>query len=223
MRNVSGLNVSGLTVTRGNHVVIDDMSFSVPRGSITAVLGPSGSGKTTLLRAIAGLLRVQAGTVNVNDRDVTQLPAHLRGIGLMFQDGQLFPTMNVADNIAFGLRMQKKSKAERNARVQQLLSLIHLPDYAKRDVTTLSGGESRRVALARAIAPSPPVLLLDEPLTGLEEDFRYALAQELSDILRATEITVVLVTHDRREAEIMADAILHLLPRGDGDNGAVLQ
>ncbi len=223
MRNVSGLNVSGLTVTRGNRVVVDDMSFSVPRGSITAVLGPSGSGKTTLLRAIAGLLRVQAGTINVNDCDVTQLPAHLRGIGLMFQEGHLFPTMNVADNIAFGLRMQNKRKAERNARVQELLSLIHLPDYAKRDVTTLSGGESRRVALARAIAPSPPVLLLDEPLTGLEEDFRYALAQELSDILRATEITVVLVTHDRREAEIMADAILHLLPRGDGDNGAVFQ
>ena len=223
MRNVSGLNVSGLTVTRGNHVVVDDMSFSVPRGSIIAVLGPSGSGKTTLLRAIAGLLRVQAGTINVNDCDVTQLPAHLRGIGLMFQEGHLFPTMNVADNIAFGLRMQNKRKAERNARVQELLSLIHLPDYAKRDVTTLSGGESRRVVLARAIAPSPPVLLLDEPLTGLEEDFRYALAQELSDILRATEITVVLVTHDRREAEIMADAILHLLPRRDGDNGAVLQ
>jgi ABC-type Fe3+/spermidine/putrescine transport system ATPase subunit len=223
VRNVSGLNVSGLTVTRGNRVVVDDMSFSVPRGSITAVLGPSGSGKTTLLRAIAGLLRVQAGTINVNDCDVTQLPAHLRGIGLMFQEGHLFPTMNVADNIAFGLRMQNKRKAERNARVQELLSLIHLPDYAKRDVTTLSGGESRRVALARAIAPSPPVLLLDEPLTGLEEDFRYALAQELSDILRATEITVVLVTHDRREAEIMADAILHLLPRGDGDNGAVFQ
>jgi thiamine transport system ATP-binding protein len=188
---------------------------NVSSGSSVAILGPSGSGKTTLLRAIAGLIRIDSGSIIVDDRDVTHVPTHQRGVGLMFQDGQLFPTMNVGDNISFGLRMQKTNKIERRRRVRELLTLVHLPDYSDRDITTLSGGESRRVALARAIAPTPPVLLLDEPLTGLEEDLRYDLAREISDILRATGITVVTVTHDRREAEIMADSIIELSARGN--------
>lgn len=206
------LSVTGLTVSRNGRVILDDLSLQVPTGSITAVLGPSGSGKTTLLRAIAGLIRVDTGLITVNDHNITSLPTHRRGVGLMFQDGQLFPTMNVGDNISFGLRMQKKSKTQQRVRVDELLSLVRLPGYANRTIDTLSGGESRRVALARAIAPSPPVLLLDEPLTGLEEDFRYELAQEITEILRRTEITVVVVTHDRHEAEIMADAVMELSP-----------
>lgn len=206
------LSVSGLTVSRNERVILDNLSLQVPTGSITAVLGPSGSGKTTLLRAITGLVRIDAGEVTVDARNITSLPTHRRGIGLMFQDGQLFPTMNVGDNIAFGLRMQKKDKAEQRARVDELLTLVRLQNYADRSIVTLSGGESRRVALARAIAPSPPVLLLDEPLTGLEEDLRYELAREISEILRRTDITVVIVTHDRREAEIMADAVIKLSP-----------
>lgn len=217
------LSVHGLRVSRGNTVVLNDISLTIPKGSITAILGPSGVGKTTLLRAIAGLLRIDKGSIVVNGVDITNLPTHRRGVGLMFQDGQLFPTMNVADNISFGLRMRKQDKVEQTRRVKELLALIHLPDYATRDVSTLSGGETRRVALARAIAPSPAVLLLDEPLTGLEEDFRYSLARELTDILRSTGITVVVVTHDHREAEIMADSIVRLSARGDGDNGAVLE
>ncbi len=217
------LSVHGLRVSRGNTVVLNDISLTIPKGSITAILGPSGVGKTTLLRAIAGLLRIDKGSIVVNGVDITNLPTHRRGVGLMFQDGQLFPTMNVADNISFGLRMRKQDKVEQTRRVKELLALIHLPDYATRDVSTLSGGETRRVALARAIAPSPAVLLLDEPLTGLEEDFRYSLARELADILRSTGITVVVVTHDHREAEIMADSIVRLSARGDGDNGAVLE
>lgn len=217
------LNVSGLTVSRGDHLVLHDISLTVPDSSITAILGPSGVGKTTLLRAIAGLTRIDKGSIVVDGVDVTNYPTHRRGVGLMFQDGQLFPTMNVAENISFGLRMKKKNKTDQALRVRELLELIHLPDYASRDVSTLSGGETRRVALARAIAPSPAVLLLDEPLTGLEEDFRYSLARELAEILRSTGITVVLVTHDRREAEIMADAIVNLSARGDGNNGAVLE
>jgi thiamine transport system ATP-binding protein len=209
------LNVSHLTVSRDGHVVLDDISVNVSSGSSVAILGPSGSGKTTLLRAIAGLIRIDSGSIIVDDRDVTHVPTHQRGVGLMFQDGQLFPTMNVGDNISFGLRMQKTNKIERRRRVRELLTLVHLPDYSDRDITTLSGGESRRVALARAIAPTPPVLLLDEPLTGLEEDLRYDLAREISDILRATGITVVTVTHDRREAEIMADSIIELSARGN--------
>lgn len=217
------LNVNNLTVSRDSHIVLNNISFVVPNSSITAILGPSGVGKTTLLRAIAGLIRIDQGSIVVNNVDVTNLPTHQRGIGLMFQDGQLFPTMNVADNIRFGLRMRKHNKREQMQRVNELLELIHLPDYAKRDVSTLSGGETRRIALARAIAPSPAVLLLDEPLTGLEEDLRYNLARELATILRNTEVTVVMVTHDRYEAEIMADAIVQLSTRGDGNNGAVLE
>lgn len=217
------LSVHGLRVSRGNTVVLNDISLTIPNGSITAILGPSGVGKTTLLRAIAGLVRIDKGSIVVDGVDVTNLPTHRREIGLMFQDGQLFPTMNVADNIGFGLRMRKQDKVEQTRRVKELLELIHLPDYATRDVSTLSGGETRRVALARAIAPSPAVLLLDEPLTGLEEDFRYSLARELADILRNTGITVVVVTHDHREAEIIADSIVRLSARGDGDNGAVLE
>ena len=217
------LNVNSLTVSRDDHVVLSDVLLSVPSGSITAILGPSGVGKTTLLRAIAGLVRIDEGSIVVDGVDVTNLPTHRREIGLMFQDGQLFPTMNVRDNISFGLRMKKINKTERQQRVQELLELVHLPGYATREVSTLSGGEIRRVALARAIAPSPTVLLLDEPLTGLEEDFRYNLARELSEILRDTGITVVIVTHDRHEAEIMADSIVQLSARGDGNNGAVLE
>jgi thiamine transport system ATP-binding protein len=187
--------------------------LNVSTGSSVAILGPSGAGKTTLLRAIAGLIRIDTGSIIVDDRDVTHVPTHQRGVGLMFQDGQLFPTMNVGDNISFGLRMQKKNKIEQRERVRELLTLVHLPDYSDRDITTLSGGESRRVALARAIAPTPPVLLLDEPLTGLEEDLRYDLAREIAGILRSTGITVVTVTHDRREAEIMADSIIELSAR----------
>lgn len=207
------LEVSHLTVSRDGHVVLNDISLNVSTGSSVAILGPSGAGKTTLLRAIAGLIRIDTGSIIVDDRDVTHVPTHQRGVGLMFQDGQLFPTMNVGDNISFGLRMQKKNKIEQRERVRELLTLVHLPDYSDRDITTLSGGESRRVALARAIAPTPPVLLLDEPLTGLEEDLRYDLARETAGILRSTGITVVTVTHDRREAEIMADSIIELSAR----------
>ena len=221
------LEVQDLTVSRDKRVILHHVSLVVPTGSVTAVLGSSGSGKTTLLRAIAGLIRIDTGIIHVDGRNITHMPSHKRNIGLMFQDGQLFPTMTVGANIAFGLKMQNKNKTEQQKRVEELLALVHLPDYQDRDVPTLSGGELRRVALARALAPTPPVLLLDEPLTGLEEDFRYDLAQELADILHNTGITAVVVTHDRKEAEIMADNIAQLVPRGsltgNVDGGSVLE
>ena len=175
-----------------------------------AITGPSGSGKTTLLRAIAGLVRIDTGNIFVDGTDITHVPTHKRNIGLMFQDGQLFPTMTVAENIEFGLRMRNVSSSLRTDKVNELLSLVQLDGFNSRDVSTLSGGQSRRVALARSLAPSPPVLLLDEPLTGLEEDLRYELAEELASIIASTSTTTVVVTHDKKEAAILARTVVDI-------------
>ncbi len=204
------LDVSHLQVHYGGSIVLHDVSLHVPKGRSLAVTGPSGSGKTTLLRAIAGLLRISSGTISVDGINVTDLATHKRNIGLMFQDGQLFPHMTVAQNIGFGLHMQKLPKKERMNRVSEMLSVVKMSDYENRDVKTLSGGQARRIALARSLAPNPPVLLLDEPLTGLEHDLRYSLAEELAAIIRVSDTTTVVVTHDLREASILADNICAL-------------
>jgi thiamine transport system ATP-binding protein len=204
------LDVSHLQVHYGGSIVLHDVSLHVPKGRSLAVTGPSGSGKTTLLRAISGLLRISSGTISVDGINVTDLATHKRNIGLMFQDGQLFPHMTVAQNIGFGLHMQKLPKKERMNRVSEMLSVVKMSDYENRDVKTLSGGQARRIALARSLAPNPPVLLLDEPLTGLEHDLRYSLAEELAAIIRVSDTTTVVVTHDLREASILADNICAL-------------
>lgn len=204
------LSLRGVTVAFGDRVVLRDVGFDVPDATTTAVVGPSGSGKSTLLRVIAGLHRPDSGTVLLDDVDVTDLPAHRRRVGMVFQDNQLFPHLNVAENVAFGLRMRHVDRTTRRRRVDQLLETVGLSERADSDVSTLSGGESKRVALARALAPSPGVILFDEPLTGLDASLHDRLVTELGHILSTTRTTAVLVTHDMSEAAALASAVVTL-------------
>jgi thiamine transport system ATP-binding protein len=188
--------------------VLDGLTLHVDDGEIVAVLGPSGAGKSTLLRVVAGLLRPDAGAVSLDGVDITDQPAHLRNIGMMFQDEQLFPHLDVAANIAFGPRMHRWSSLQVAQRVDELLGIVGLEGFADRQVDRLSGGEKKRVALARSLAPRPAVLLLDEPLTGLDRGLHDRLIAELGDVLRATATTAVLVTHDRDEADALASRVV---------------
>jgi thiamine transport system ATP-binding protein len=202
------LEVRGVVVVFGDRTVLDHVDLDVSDGEVVALQGPSGAGKSTLLRVIAGLLVPQAGTVRSGGVDITELPPHRRGIGMVFQDEQLFPHRDVGQNVEFGLRMQHRPKAERAARVAELLELVGLPGVERRSVTSLSGGEAKRVALARSLAPAPPVLLLDEPLTGLDRELHDRLADDLARVLRATGTSALMVTHDADEATRVADRIV---------------
>jgi thiamine transport system ATP-binding protein len=204
------LRTDGVTVRFGDRTVLDRVALTVEHGSIVAVLGASGSGKSTLLRVVAGLLTPDAGRVLIDDQDVTTWPTHRRGVGMVFQDEQLFPHLDVAGNIAFGLRQQRRSRDEMAARVGEMLELVGLAGFEHRRVTELSGGEAKRVALVRALAPRPRVLLLDEPLTGLDAELHDRLVVELAEVLRHQHITTVLVTHDRAEASAVADRVVLL-------------
>jgi thiamine transport system ATP-binding protein len=159
---------------------------------------------------LAGLVAARAGTVVVDGVDVTHEPTHRRRIGMVFQDNQLFPHRDVAGNIEFGLRMQSVPKRIRAARVEEVLALVGLAGFQRRDVTSLSGGEAKRVALARSLAPAPSVLLLDEPLTGLDRQLHDQLAADLASVLRARGVSTLLVTHDAAEAAAMADRTVRL-------------
>jgi thiamine transport system ATP-binding protein len=182
---------------------VDAVSLSIPRGEVFALLGPSGSGKSTLLRAIAGL-EPCSGDIRWEGESVARVPPHRRGFALMFQDGQLFPHLDVAGNVGYALRVAGRSDP---ARVAELLDLVGLAGFGTRRVTELSGGEQQRVALARSLAASPKVLLLDEPLSSLDRDLRERLAVEVREILTASGTTAIVVTHDHAEAEVIADRI----------------
>jgi thiamine transport system ATP-binding protein len=205
------LVIDNISFSYGDRNILRSFTLQVPTGSTTAVVGPSGSGKSTLLRIIAGLLTPTTGTIILNSQDISHVPTHLRSVGMVFQDNQLFPHLNVYDNVAFGLRMAKVDKRVIAERCQGLLDLVGLTEAAKQSVSTLSGGEAKRVALARALAPSPQVLLLDEPLTGLDNQLHDRLAQDLQRILHATSTTALLVTHLIPEAEVISDVIHHLV------------
>ena len=204
------LAANEITVTFGDRTVLDHVSLDVARGEVVALLGPSGSGKSTLLRVIAGLLVADSGTLSLDGRDITEWPSHRRNVGMVFQDEQLFPHLTVAQNIAFGLRMHGVDRSATSARVQELMHLAGLESLTNHDVTKLSGGEAKRVALVRSLAPRPAVLLLDEPLTGLDRELHDRLAIELAALLRATGTTALLVTHDVDEATSIADRIERL-------------
>ena len=199
------LNVSNLSVAFGDTVIVHNVSLVVPTGKTLAITGPSGIGKTTLLHAICGIVRVTGGTVRIDDTNVTSMPTHKRGIGLVSQTGDLFPTMTVSQNIEFGLRITRMPKADRLTRVNELLEMVNLVHLAHRNVAELSGGEARRIALARALAPRPRVLLLDEPLSGLDQTTHDALISDLARVLKQTATTALLVTHDHSEADFLAE------------------
>lgn len=194
------LSVRDARVTLGGHAALAGVDLDVPEGDVVAVLGPSGSGKSTLLRAIAGLQRLAHGTIELEGRSLAGVPPHRRGIGLMFQDDALFPHRDVAANIGFGLRMQSADRSTIDARVAELLELVGLEGREHRTVRSLSGGERKRVALARALAPAPRVLLLDEPLGALDRALHDRLLLELGELFRSIGQTTVYVTHDVAEA-----------------------
>jgi thiamine transport system ATP-binding protein len=204
------LDVRDVRVSFGDTTVLDGVDLHVDDGEVVALLGPSGSGKSTLLRVIAGLIEPDAGTVSVDGRDVTEVPTHLRSVGMVFQDEQLFPHLTVGDNIAFGLKMAGVTKARRLARARDLLDLVGLSGFERRGVAELSGGEAKRVAVARSLAPEPSVLLLDEPLTGLDRELHDRLAPEVAAILHEVGTMAVWVTHDEHEARSVAQRVMRI-------------
>jgi ABC-type Fe3+/spermidine/putrescine transport system ATPase subunit len=197
----------------GRAVPADDVSLAIEPGEFFTFLGPSGSGKSTILRIVAGLEQADAGLVLLRGRDVGGVPPWRRHLGMVFQQYANFPHMNVAQNIAYGLRRRGLRAAEVRARVRELLELVGLSGFEERRVTQLSGGEQQRVAIARALAPRPELLLLDEPLAALDEKIRREMQGELTKIQEATGTTFVYVTHDQEEALTMSDRIA-VLNRG---------
>ena len=197
----------------GRVVPADDVSLAVEAGEFFTFLGPSGSGKSTLLRIVAGLEHADSGQVLLRGRDVGDVPPWRRRLGMVFQQYANFPHMDVAQNVAYGLRRRRLNRAEIKARVAELLDLVGLAGFEQRRVTQLSGGEQQRVAIARALAPRPELLLLDEPLAALDEKIRREMQGELTKIQEATGTTFVYVTHDQEEALTMSDRIA-VLNRG---------
>jgi sulfate transport system ATP-binding protein len=201
----------------GDFVALDDVSIDVESGSLTALLGPSGSGKSTLLRIIAGLEQPDTGSVLIDDRDVTKVPPQRRGIGFVFQHYAAFKHMSVRDNVAFGLRIRKEPKAAVSERVDELLEIVGLTGWAQRYPGQLSGGQRQRMALARALAVRPSVLLLDEPFGALDANVRAELREWLRRLHDEMHVTTVLVTHDQEEAMSIADRLVVL------DHGRIQQ
>ncbi len=186
---------------------ISNLSLTLNSGQILCLLGPSGSGKTTLLRLIAGLDRLDSGTVRVNKQNITHLPVHKRQFGMMFQDLALFPHKTVWENIAYGLQMSNQPQEKIREKTANMLALVGLEKMAHRDVADLSGGERQRVALARSLAPRPKLLMLDEPLGALDRSLRERLLQEIRKILKELHVTAIFVTHDQTEALTMGDVV----------------
>jgi sulfate transport system ATP-binding protein len=201
------ITVHGLHKRYGDFAALDDVSLEVPDGSLTALLGPSGSGKSTLLRVIAGLETPDAGRVEIGGQDATDVPPQRREIGFVFQHYAAFKHMTVRDNVAFALAIRKRPKAEIDERVSTLLKVVGLEGYQKRYPSQLSGGQRQRMALARALAVEPRVLLLDEPFGALDANVRAELRAWLRRLHDEVHVTTVLVTHDQEEAMEVADRI----------------
>ncbi|MBK0327933.1 ABC transporter ATP-binding protein [Rhodobacteraceae bacterium F11138] len=202
------LTVRDATKTYGTFTALDRVSIEIDRGEFVCLLGPSGCGKTTLLRLIAGLSDLDGGEILLEDTALSDLPARKRGFGIVFQSYSLFPNMTVADNIGYGLRIRGTQRSEISARVTELLELVKLPQVADNFPNQLSGGQQQRIALARAIAVDPRVLLLDEPLSALDAKVRAELRDEIRHVQRSLGIPTLMVTHDQEEALALADKII---------------
>lgn len=207
------LSVRDLSKAFGPTTALDGVDLDLPAGKLICFLGPSGCGKTTLLRIIAGLETPTSGRVMLGDTDLTEVPAHRRNIGMVFQSYALFPHLNVAENVAYGLRIRGVPKRERIRRAEELLDLVKLPHVSRRSTAQLSGGQRQRVAMARALALDPDLFLLDEPLSALDAKLREDMQVELKRLQRSLGITTVIVTHDQEEAMTMADLVVVM-----GDN-----
>src|ERR1700753_2765398 len=201
------IDIANISKRFEDFTALDDVSLEVPEGSLTALLGPSGSGKSTLLRIIAGLETHDSGTVMIDGNDVSHVIPQKRGIGFVFQHYAAFTHMSVRENVAFGLRIRKRPKAEITARVDELLSLVGLTKWADQRPAQLSGGQRQRMALARALAVEPKVLLLDEPFGALDARVRADLREWLRKLHDEVHVTTLLVTHDQEEAMSIADQI----------------
>jgi len=210
----STITLKGVSYAFGANTVLNQLDLHIDAGSVVALLGPSGCGKSTLLRLLAGLAQPAQGEIFFGDRRVAKagwsLPPEARDIGMVFQDYALWPHMTVAQNVAFPLKMRHIPRRDIGTRVAQALARVGLSDFADRKPAGLSGGQQQRVALARAIVAEPRVLLFDEPLSNLDSELRESLCHEMATLLRQLGTTAIYVTHDRREAELLADRIVHL-------------
>ena len=204
------LEIDKVSIIYDSSQLFANLSLTIKHHEIVALTGPSGSGKTTLLRCIAGLESIRTGSIRLNGQDITNQLAHQRNIGMVFQDNQLFPHLTVGQNVAYSLKIKRAPKKITDNKVREVLSLVGLNRLIDRTVTNLSGGEAKRVAVARALIAEPQVLLLDEPLTGLDADLHDRLLEDLSKLLRTRGTTVLHVTHDKAEASAIADRVLDL-------------
>lgn len=204
------LEINGITKSYDNAPLLKGVSFRVEAGETVCLLGRSGSGKSTLLRIIAGLEMPEGGSILWDGVDIQNVPVHERGFGLMFQDYALFPHRTVEQNVAFGLKMQGRPEEAIRTRTEEMLDLVHMTEFARRRVAGLSGGEQQRIALARALAPGPKLLMLDEPLGALDRTLKQSLMDDLRRIVRAAHIPVIYVTHDQEEAFSIADRLIML-------------
>ena len=206
----SRLATVDLTIGYPGHVVAEHIELAVAPGEIVAILGPSGSGKSTLLTTLAGVTPALGGRILVDGIDVTRVPIHRRGIGIIFQEPLLFPHLDVVANVSYGLRRQGLSRPEALARSRELLDWLGLDGYERRSIDELSGGQAQRVALARALAPHPAVLLLDEPFSALDVELRQRLASDVAATLRREGVGALHVTHDLAEATMVAHRVLSM-------------
>ena len=202
------IEINNISKSFGDKVILDDVSIRVKKGEFVTILGPSGCGKTTMLRLLAGFGQADKGEIRINGEEITNIPPHLRPVNTVFQRYALFPHLDVYENIAFGLKLQKVPADEIDIRVRKVLKMVSMTDYEDRDVESLSGGQQQRVAIARAIANQPKVLLLDEPLAALDLKMRKDMQIELKEMHRKLGITFIYVTHDQEEALTLSDTII---------------